>query len=336
MKIKLTLIACCLFSAAFSQITFSDYTPFYPIGEDPNFRIMSSYRKDEKILFEVNPVERLSIYNNFMKGLSSNYIHTQAWYISINPQFRVYTGNSFPVKTPSYKGFIGTQHLYRLTPDTIRKMQHFVGFSVESGHYSNGQTGSAFSNLYADGSKSSDSIYNTINSSTDLSSILNRKSGNFSTNLTSLIINYRNYRLNKNNITRRMHSLNIGYTRYHNKFLGVGNFGGYSQADILIYGRNRYTASYEYVRVFKDGMGSRISLKENFEIIQDAHKSVNPVRSETMITYYPFCKSKGLGFFISYINGHDNYNYRFVDSGQQATVGISWNQFPSIPLTGNE
>lgn len=339
-KILLIIFNIAFFTNAYSQNTFNDYAQFYPIGDDPNVRYMTSYTKQEKILFEFNPTVRYSIYNNFMKGLMQEYKHTQAWYASFRPQIRVYDENSYPIKTPSYKFFLGTQHLYRLPNYKISENQEqFIGFSVESGHYSNGQSGSAFSNDFADGSKGSDSIYGLINTSTKLSEILNRNTGNFSTNLTEININFRRYSIDEKNEPKKMHSFNIGYVRYHNKFLGLGNFGGYTDEDIRIYGINRYLFGYEHLRVFKNGNGARISFKENIEIIAGVKYHINPFRSESIFTYYPFIKiiknkirPKAIGFFVSYIYGHDNYNYRFVDSGSQFTIGISWNQFPPFPF----
>lgn len=150
----------------------------------------------------------------------SNYRHTQAWYFSMVPQIRLYSGNSLPVKTPSYKGFAGTQHLFRLTKESIKsRPDFFLGFSLETGHYSNGQTGCSFSRKYDDKTAQSDSIYSLITPDTDLSAILNRKSGNFSTNLTQLVINFRLYNLDSLNIPCRMHSITAGYIVYQKNLL---------------------------------------------------------------------------------------------------------------------
>ena len=303
------------------QNTFNDYAQFYPIGEDPNIRTMTSYTNQETILFEANPVLRLSVYNNFIKGLSNGDNHTQAWYISFRPQLRMYTDNSLPVRTPSYKIFLGTQHLFQLNN------YNFFGFSIESGHYSNGQDGCAFNENLSDGTIPCDNIYNTITEATDLSEILNRRSGNFSTNLTEVILNYRSYKLDDDDSPRQMSSVNIGYTLYHNKFLGVADFGGFTNNDIQLYGQHRFILGFEFMNVLKDPK-KRYSVKQNIEIIHKPHNSVNPVRLETVLTIYPFKKTKAIGFFGAYIYGHDNYNFRFVDAGNQFALGMSWSQFP--------
>lgn len=304
----------------------------FPIGENPNIRyIFSSHTTQEIILFEANPTVRYSIYNDFENGFGSSNRHTQAWYVAARPQLRMYRGKSKPVKTPSYRVNLGTQHMFKLLKNDP-KQKHYVGFSLEHGHYSNGQAGCAFSTDFEDASPECDIIYSTINSSTDLSEILNRKSGNFSTNQTELILNYRIYNLDNKFYPRKLHSFNLGYNLYHKRILGVFDFGRYSDNDIKIYGRHRYLLGYEYMIAFKEEGVSRLSFKQNFEIIQGGHNDINPIRSESKFTCYPFPISKAIGFFVSYIYGHDNYNFRFVDSGHQIALGVTWDQFPPIKL----
>lgn len=332
-RILLAVLSCVCISLS-AQKNFLEYIRVYPIGEDPNIRMISTYRPEEKILFEANPTVRYSFYNNFLRDLANNFSHTQAWYLSAKPQLRVYDETSYPVKTPTYRLLLGTQHMYRL-PNKKQKdnTENFFAFSLESGHYSNGQAASAFSEDFMDGSAQSDSVYNSINENTDLSKLLNRKNGNFSTNLTEIIINYRSYTTDKENIPLSGHSFNFGLVLYHNRFLGIADFGGYSLNDIKIYGKWRYLFSYEYIKVFKKGEGVRIQIKENVELIRGAMRQINPLRSESSFTLYPFIRSKALGFFASYIYGHDNYNYRLVDSGHQLCLGITWSQFPPFAMS---
>ena len=317
-----------------AQKNFNEYVKLYPIGEDPNIRGMSSYRSEETILFEANPTVRFSVYNNFLKQLGNDSCHAQAWYVSVRPQFRMYTDNSLPVKTPSYRVFFGTQHLFRLGhKDMEERNERFIGFSLESGHYSNGQSGCAFSKAIEDGTAACDSVYGAITPESDLSELLNRESGNFSTNLTELILTYRRYTLDDDSNPGNGHIFNAGIVLYHDRFLGLGNFGGFSDNDINLYGRWRFLAGYEFMHVFKNGAGTRISLKENIELISGAAAQVNPLRNEVTITWYPFKHSRALGFLASYIYGHDNYNFRFVDSGNQGTLGITWSQFPPVRIS---
>lgn len=331
---KIIYIFCfCSFFNSFTQQSFNDYANFHPLGDDPNVRLLSSLVKQETILFEANPILKLSFYNNFMKGLMNEDKHTKAWYLSFKPQIRMYTDESLPVKTPSYRIFFGTQHLYALTAKDDMSAK-FLGYMVESGHYSNGQSGCAFSDEFKDGTSECNDVYKTITSSTDLSKILNRRSGNFSTNLTKIIVSLKNYKLNDDLLPKESQSINVGYTLYHDRFLGVGDFGGFTDNDIKIYGRYRFLGEYEFMRTFKKNSQKRYILKQKIEYISNPHNSVNPLRMETVFKIYPFAKSKSIGIIASYIYGHDNYNFRFVDSGHQVALGITWDKFPPFTLKG--
>jgi len=266
MKSQLTIfpILICICINAWTQ----NHGSHYPIGGNPDMKyIFSSYNDYETILFEANPTVRFSIYNNFERGMVERPKHTQAWYVSFRPQFRMYTENSRPVKTPSYRVYLGTQHLFRLMNNKYTKQKHYAGFSLESGHYSNGQGGCAFSTRFEDGSVGCNNIYSSINPSMNLSKTLNRISGNFSTNQTELILNYRIYELDRKDYPRKMHSFNLGYNLYHNRFWGILEFGGYSENDIKIYGRHRFLLGYEFMIAFKEEGASRLSITQNFELI---------------------------------------------------------------------
>jgi hypothetical protein len=328
--ILFTLLMICIAHHSFSQKGFTGFVQYYPISEDPSIGYKTTYVSQETLLFEGNPVVRYSLYNNFVKRLLSSKAetwkdHPQAWYISFRPQIRMYNDSSMPVRTPSYRILLGTQHLFRRGDNTI-------AFSLESGHYSNGQTGSSFSDKFTDGSKEGDSLYTLIADETNLSDILNRRSGNFSTNLTEFIVSHHWNKMDDDRYPERVHALSAGLTLYHDNFLGIFPFGGYSEPDIKIYGRTRWMLGYDFTKVWikKNKKPIRLSISERIELINGAHKSVNPFRSETVATVYPFPGSATTGFYLGFITGHDNYNYRFVDSGSQLTVGISWASFPPV------
>ncbi|WP_217606586.1 hypothetical protein [Chitinophaga sp. GbtcB8] len=327
-KYYLLLFALLQAAAAMAQKNgFRDFIQVYPVGEDADINFRTSYVKYEKnVLFEANPIVRYSFSNNILQGLGDGKPHVRAYYVSFTPQVRMYTENSLPVKTPSYRILLGTQQVFRLGDNLFT-------ISLESGHYSNGQAGSAFSEQYNDGSPQSDSIYRLITPNTNLSAILNRKSGNFSTNLTELVFNYRINKLD--DVTpNRIHSLKLGALFYHDRFLQLFNFGGFSDADIKIYGRVRLLGGYEYSMVSPKGV--RHCFFENAEWIFGAHNWVNPFRSETGYRIYPFHNMRTLGFVAKFIHGHDNYNFRFVDSGTQGSIGFTWSNFPPFPIKNLE
>jgi hypothetical protein len=286
-------------------------------------------------MFEANPFVHYSFYNDISHGLLQDKTkQLQAWYIAFRPAVRVYTDLTQPIRTPSLKFYLGTQHLFRI--NAAQKRSHkYWGFSFESGHYSNGQSGSSFSEKYNDGTLG-DSIYSLINASTNLSEMLNRKSGNFSVNLTEVTFNYRSYKLDTANIPRQLHSISLGYILYHRKFLGVLDMGGITNNDAAIIGRHTMSFNYEYMKAVKRFANRRIALKQRFEYIYKTHPFINPLRMESSCVVYPFLKAKEIGIVLSYIYGHDNYNYRVVDSGQQVTLGIIWSQFPPFTMNGKQ
>lgn len=333
MKTTYSLLLLFAFSNILAQSGFNGFTEIYPLGEDPNLRYMTSYTPQEKIMFEANPIMRYSLYNSFVAGLKDTIRHPQGWYIAFKPQLRLYEGNSKPVKMPSYRILLGTQHLFRF-PCKERFAARFWGFSLESGHYSNGQNRSSFSDEYEDESIEGNAIYETITPSTQLSDILNRSSGNFSTNLTEVLVNYRTYKTHRDYVARQMFSYTLGYMLYHNRFIGLFDFGGYTQNDIKLYGRNRFSLAGEFMHELPPTKCRyfRYSLKQTLEYIEKPHESVEKLRAETILTLYPFQGSRAFGFLMSYIYGHDNYNFRFVDHGNQFSIGITWCQFPPVKV----
>jgi hypothetical protein len=268
----------------FAQKDFNDYKHVYPISEDSDMHWKSSYAKSETILFEANPFVRFSFHNNIRKRLMNDKPTGFATYAAFKPQLRMYVDNSLPVKTPSYKIELGHQRVWR------HRKKNLFAVAIESGHYSNGQAGAAFSEEFKDASAESDSIYRTITDDTDLSAILNRSSGNFSTNLTEVIVNYRFNKLEDLTTPKRVHSIKLGFIYYHDRFWGFLPFGGYSDEDIELYGRWRLLFSYEFVYTFENS--HRIAVADHIEIISGAHPSVEPLRN--VLVLFSISKSQGL------------------------------------------
>jgi hypothetical protein len=162
---------------AYANCSFAQYHAYYPIGEDADVNYkFRRYHHSEKILFEANPMVRYSFFNSIHKNLTNGENKATAYYLAFRPQLRMYNDNSKPVRMPSYKiMLIATQQMWRI------KDKNFLTVAFESGHYSNGQDRSSFSELYKDESEQGDSIYTTITDDTNLSDLLNRSSGNYST-----------------------------------------------------------------------------------------------------------------------------------------------------------
>ena len=311
----------------------SGFKEYYPISVRPELSIGLGNNQYEQILLEAKPTVYYGFYNDLRKALNKDTISNgDAVYLTFQPEFRIYDEESKPVKTPSYKVLLGWQKIFKTNAD------NFLTVGLESGHYSNGQARSAFSTELEDNSPESRALYETFTDDTDLAALLNRRTGNFSTNLTRLSFNYRLNTFNSNNVPERIHSITATYQLYHNKFLGVAEFGGYNPEDIDIYGRHRVELGYEFTEHYKK---MRYTLSQQFFYNFDSHPSSNPLRSETKVIVYPW--DKDLGFVAQLSAGRDDYNYRFLDSYTRFSLGITWdwftpfvvkptkNQLPDIP-----
>ncbi len=320
---------------AFGQ--FEKYSHVYPMGHDPNVRWMSTYSEYEQIQFEANPIIKFSFHNNFVKRLAdTTKLHSHAQYIDFRPQFRLYKEESQPIKTPSYRIFLGTQHLFRLK-NPFPTYNQFIGFQVQSGHHSNGQSKCTFAEDEFDNGRVCEAIYDSITADTDLSALLNRKNGNYSVNLSEFTINYRLNKLGMDGYAKQTHSFMLGYVVYHKGIFGVADVDLVTDNDLNILGRHRMSLSYEYIIAFqlseKSKIRQRVRIKQHIEAIFDAHPHINPIRFESSITYYPLSMVSALGISFSFIYGHDNYNYRIVDSGSQFTAGLTWDLFSPVRLS---
>ncbi len=326
-KITLSTLVLCLFisSQSYGQTSslFKGFTQIYPIGDNPDMNTKTTMVDGENIIFEGNPIVRYSFFNDFVSGLMDGKKYTKASYVAYRPQLRIYDSESLPVRMPTYRILLGTQHLFKVGTDDL------LAFSIESGHYSNGQSGCTFNGDLDDRTQECKDVYAALTPDSNLSKMLNRRDGNFSTNLTEVAVSYRlNGRLN-NDAPNRVNRVEFGYIRYHDKLWGLIDAGGFTPEDIKIYGRNRYTFEYEYSQFIFRKKCWRISFEESIEWIQGTHEHVNPLRSVSKFTLY---QPNQFGYFFSAIYGHDNYNIRFVDSGFQTSIGITWNIFPSFQI----
>lgn len=309
-----------LFGKDTFTFNYESFSIYYPMTELPTVGWKSKMRSDEPVLFDFHPILTLEFYSNFEENMKAKKLLNMNYYFSFRPHFRMYAKNSTPVQMPSYKIFLGLKHLYRIND------QHYLGYGIESGHYSNGQSGCALMGGGDDKSASCDSMYALVNSNSDLSAMINRVNGDYATNLSKLDIAYRYISaFDDFNRPKQIHAFTLGIVRYHNNFFGIVDFGGFTDNSIAMYGRWRFLVSYAYS--YQWSSGYRIRVSEDMEFIQGAHPSVNPFRSLTTTTiYFP----RHIGFFMSYNYGHDDYNLRFVDSGHQFGFGMTWDMFAPI------
>lgn len=303
----------------------SGFKEYYPIHVKPSLGYLSNISQYEDILFDAKPVVYYSVYNNMKQRMQSNSSKIgYAAYATFQPHIRMYSENSLPVKTPSYKILLGFQGLIKTKND------NFFAFALESGHYSNGQSGCSFAHGLEDETDECAAVHATIDDDSDLSALLNRSNGNFSTNITKLSANFRLNDFDKVDKPYKIHSFTASWEWFHNNMFGLFDKGGYTPFDISIYGRHRFALEYEYIRTYPSGFRQTIGLKGR--VIQGAHPFVKPFRGEIQYTFYPFPFNRDIGLFITGITGHDNYNYRFVDARNQISIGVTWDWFTPFEI----
>ena len=304
----------------------SGFKDYYPISKRPYLSGGIGNNPYEDIVFDAKPVVYYGIYNDIRDALSKDTITAgDAIYLSIQPQLRLYNENSKPVKTPSYKVLLGWQRILST------RNNNFVTAAFETGHYSNGQTGAAFSTEFEEGTDGGNAAYDKITDKTNLSAILNRDSGNFSTNLSRFSLNYRINQFDSIDKPTKIHAFTLTYQRYHDRFMGLFVFGGYNPNDINIYGRDQVEMIYGYTGYLKD---ARFSLEQEVYLRFGSQSSVDFYRSESRGIIYPW--DNDFGFFAEFSFGFDDYNYRFVDSFSRLSVGVTWDWFTPFVVKGKK
>lgn len=320
---------------------------FYPIGNNLSIGYLGNLKSArESYLFEAQPVVKLPFFNNIYKNMKRAKaapdasfgeklkLASHAAYVNFRPQLRMFDDESMPVKTPSYKIGIGYQHFFSLNKKDEYgainggKAKRYLAVAFETGHYSNGQSGAAFDENLIDGTPAADSLYRNIDNNTDLAAILNRRSGNFSTNYTEIMVKYLQVGRTQNNYALDWFSIEAGWTRYHDKLLYMIPIGGYTEDDIALYGKNFYHLNLEYMYRFPNaGCIDRIKLNVNYEYLYKPHPSVTRSRIEIIPGIY---HKSNVGIYAKLAFGHDTYNYRFVDNISHWGIGLTYDLFPSL------
>lgn len=324
MKSTITIVFFIMQMSIFStaQMSSNFYRQYLPINTHAQLSYLSPGTSLETILFDAQPIARYHVYNDIMKKNLRVEPVGRAFYISFRPQIRMYNSQSNPVRTPSYKIALGSQWSKLFHKSNTRA--HQLAISLESGHYSNGQPNCFLSNQFLDGSSSCDSLYSFIAEGEDITQRVNRSSGNFSTNWTELIFQYKWMKADSENYMENIsHALRLGYTHYHNRFIIFGKFGGFSSNDIELYGSHFFHGYYEYYSyfMFNDKPVDFIFI-QSFDIVTNADPRISKLRSLSKVVIFPF--GSDLGVFGAIINGRDNYNIRFVDDVTQFQIGLTW------------
>ena len=105
MKHRIVFVLC--FSVFFCDAQngiMNTFKGYYPIAERPAMSFGVGNNDYEEILFDAKPNVYYGVYNDLARILTSeNGKWGDAIYITFQPHIRMYTENSLPIKTPSYR-----------------------------------------------------------------------------------------------------------------------------------------------------------------------------------------------------------------------------------------
>lgn len=141
---------------------------FNPTQENPSGGWQSPTRSKEVILSDFQPNLTLDVFNDFERKFTRKDGIAMKYYLAFRPHFRLYRKQSIPVSMPSYRVFMGVRHVYRL------KDRHLLGYGLESGHYSNGQSGCPLSSAFGSFTQECDSLKGLTTDDSPLSDMINR------------------------------------------------------------------------------------------------------------------------------------------------------------------
>ncbi|MEQ8624222.1 MAG: hypothetical protein RJQ00_05190 [Vicingaceae bacterium] len=290
------------------------FNSYLPIMESSSISWRSPMNNTEDLVFDLQPTLYYQFYNTYADTSKTS---KQAVYANFKSHIRMFQEQSLPVKTPSYKAFLGYQHSFNWSKNVLH-------IALETGHYSNGQSSCAWDASVADGSDACKAAYREINDETDLAEIYNRNSGNFSINLTQLIIQFVIPRIKEPKMKDAAiaHRFTLTLGRNDEAFAFVFDFSG-KEDDIQFVGDNFIKMETE--SFFSPNDKIDFSLKNELEYVNGVHASINPWRYTFSVNVFPL--EWVTAFYMAYTTGHDNYNYRIVDSGNQFSVGVRWDLF---------
>lgn len=299
-----------LSSHVFAQKT-NPFNQFLPIMDLPFIDWSSPMNEDEPIIFNGSASIYYQFINSYYQG---NKKTKQALYANFRTHIRMYQSQSLPVRTPSYKFILGYQRSFTFGVNNLH-------LALETGHYSNGQSFCAWDPSVKDGSEACRSIYNAITDDDNLAEMFNRNSGNFSTNLTKITASYIIPPMSKGLIERRTiaHRFGASFQVNHVDIVYLFNVDE-KEGDVRIVGDQVYTVMME--SFLAPISNADISIINEIEYIKNAHPSINPWRYRLTLNIFPY--DLYTAFFIAFTSGHDNYNYRIVDSRNQISLGIRW------------
>lgn len=291
------------------------FNAYLPIRESAGLNWSSPMVESEPLIFEAEPTFYFSLYNSYPFYDTLKQVEKQeAFYGNFSSHFRMFQGRSKPVRMPSYKAFLGYQRSFELG-------EGYFSFALESGHYSNGQSGCAWADTSVDGTLDCRRLAQGLSENEDLAQRLNRVNGNFSTNLSRIRLQYVSPK--NSGDQAYVQRVELDYSYYHEALFLIFKYNGSADNDINVIGRHQLGFSYEYIRNTEHNL--RYTVKQSVKRLFGQHASIEPWRFETRLSLFP--EDWITAFYLEYIYGHDDYNFRIVDAGQQISVGIRWDLF---------
>jgi len=270
---------------------------------------------EEPLIFEAEPTIYFSLYNNYPYYDSlAKPEKVEAFYVNYSSHFRMFQGRSKPVRMPSYKAMVGYQR-------SVELEDGYFSIALESGHYSNGQSGCAWADTSIDGTLDCRRLAQALGENEDLSKRLNRINGNFSTNLSRIRLQYVSPKKRRNQAY--FQRFDLDYTYNHEALFLIFKYNGSADNDVKVIGRHQVGFSYEYNR--NTDLNFSYAFKLATKRLIGQHNSIEPWRFETSVSVFP--EDWITAFYLEYIYGHDDYNFRIVDAGQQVSIGLRWDLF---------
>ncbi len=322
---------------AFLLITGSAFAQFQAFDETPTIGPSTPTGKsfNENIIFEARPIVKFQIHDHLWDRIL-NGDKDSSWisrtFLVFDPQLRMLTSNSVPVRMPSYRIFLQTSatHLFG-GPSHPWSIGSLI---LDHGHYSNGQDGCTFGST-ADNDSTCKDIYKTLDTKVDLDAALNRRSGEYSTDFLRVKTKLMWIRKLYDTQVSDAWEFTGGYTHLVNWWFGFG-VGGYKEADTHYYPMNQYYLEIARHHYFLNPKNSFLhdgqQLRGGIELFvkPSDNSQVTPFNVAAFATFY---LQNTLGFFVKAEYGQDAYNIRLVDKVTRGMVGLVWSPVSYEPTT---
>ncbi len=295
---------------------------------------------NRNILFEGSPALHLFVFNSLndatLKLLDgSSWLDHLAVSLTFNPEVRMLTGESAPVRSPSWRVRLNVQGFWQAGDVGAAYAARITGVRLSLGHYSNGQEHCSFERgvLVADAPDPGCEAY----PATQDVSLVNRDNGDFSLHHLTFAVHRRWVHLRRSGEDKKG---NQDFEEHRSHTAGVvtdffvGDYipGGMSPALARLHGDYRVRGEYRYERAFRTFLWPRLRVANRLAIeaygelaggILRRNAELLTQRRAGFEAALTFPAINDLGLFVSFFTGNDYYNLLFVDRVRyQVLVGL--------------